>query len=38
MGTATRPPGLSGAYFNAVLQTSNGDYVAIGETYVVGGN
>ena len=30
------PTGSAGAYFNAVQQTSDGGYVAIGESYVVG--
>jgi len=30
------PTGSTGAYFNAVRQTSDGGYVAIGEYYVVG--
>jgi hypothetical protein len=32
------PIGSTGAYFNAVQQTSDGGYVAIGEYYVVGDN
>ena len=30
------PTGSAGAYFNAVQQTADGGYVAIGESYVVG--
>lgn len=30
------PAGSAGAYFNAVQQTTDGGYVAIGESYVVG--
>src|SRR5262245_43760609 len=30
------PTGSAGAYFNAVQQTTDGGYVAIGESYVVG--
>jgi hypothetical protein len=30
------PTGSTGAYFNAVRQTSDGGYVAIGENYIVG--
>jgi hypothetical protein len=30
------PHGSTGAYFNAVRQTSDGGYVAIGENYIVG--
>ena len=32
------PAGLAGAYFNAVRQTSDGGYVAIGEHYIVTDN
>jgi hypothetical protein len=32
------PPGSTGAYFNAVRQTSDGGYVAIGENYIVDDN
>jgi hypothetical protein len=32
------PTGSSGAYFNAVQQTSDGGYVATGEYYIVGGS